>query len=131
LPTLKAFQSVTLAVEIPCGEDPLRFEFYPAKFTRQLQERLRKADKAVEAAEAAGEEPRSEDNEGAASILVAVFASWNLTDEKGKPCECSVRFLVDELGYFAIGRLLRGVYSELDPGKNGAGGSLNGSAATH
>ncbi len=127
---MKAFQSQTLAVEIPCGEEPLTFEFYPTRFTRALQQKLTEAERAVKKAEEAGEEPKAEDAEGAAAILAAVFANWNLTDEKEKPCPCTVRFLVDELGYFAIGRLLRGVYETLSPGEPGAQTSLNGRAAT-
>lgn len=108
-------------MEIPCGADPLKFEFYPAKFTRTLQGKLSQAEKAVKEAEKKGEEPPLEQSEAAASILATVFAGWNLTDEKGAACPCTVRFLVDELGYFAIGALLKETYERLSPGKNGAG----------
>ena len=109
-------------MEIPCGPEtePLTFEFYPAKFTRTLQNKLAQAERAVKAAEEAGEEPQEADSEGAAAILVAVFAQWNLTDDHGKPCPCTVRFLVDEVGYYAVGRLLRGTYEALSPGAPGA-----------
>jgi hypothetical protein len=119
-------------VELSCGADaePLVFEFYPAKFTRGLQSKLAQAEKAVKAAEERGEEPPEGESEGAAAVLVAVFARWNLTDDHEKPCPCTVRFLVEELGYFAVGRLLRGVYEALSPGEPGGAMSSNGRQAT-
>jgi len=96
-----------------------------------LQTDLSRAERAVRKAEEAGEEPTLEQSEVAASILVTIFAGWNLTDDKAKTCPCTVRFLVDELGYFAIGALLREVYDRLDPQRgNGSSRSLSSPPAT-
>lgn len=115
MPKLSEFKGLTVPVKVDIGGVALHIQFYAGKMTGKLRRDMEEKAKAAADKLARGEEANEEETEIVAQMLVKLLADWDLTDEKEKPCPITVRFLVDELGYYGMNKILLACMGATNP----------------
>lgn len=119
---LSQIKDFALSVAVNVGAGTLNIEFHPSRFTRSMQKELAALAKAAREKIEKGETPDDDATESTAQMLVKLLDSWDLEDDKGKRCPITVRFIADELGYYAANRIANAVVEALNPNAQSGGG---------
>lgn len=112
---ISTIQAETRRAEVPFGEERLIVDYYPARFTRKLQQELAERKRRVEEAEKTGETITEEESEAFADFVLKLLAGWDLTDDDGKPYPLTISSLVDDIGYLGMRRILDAILEDVNP----------------
>ena len=104
------------SVAVPIGDvGTLNVNYYPAKFTEQLQTEMAALEARVKAKQTSGEALEGEEATASAALLMRLMDSWDLEDEKGAKIAPTADILVNELGYININRITTAIMESLNP----------------
>jgi hypothetical protein len=120
----------TKEITVSLGAGTIVAAYYPGRYTRKLQRDIAAKEKALQAKVDAGDDGADADDvNGIAEMVVALLASWDLTDG-GKPVPITEETLVDALGYIYTLAILRAILDDVTAGTGGAGLDPNSKTPT-
>lgn len=118
MPKLSQIKGAVRRIPIDFAGVKLTFAYYPARVNSDLDKQITASLKAAQEKLARGEELSDEDAEFTAQRLIAIVDQadpWDLVDDDSEPCPFTIPFLINEIGYYGLAKMMAAVTADRDP----------------